>query len=219
MPTQVLSAELEATVAAEEERRGVDPAPAVLEAPAIVAPAPVMRMARKADLMDAVDLEPLDLKHGQVTVMVRALDAPLFSELIEVPDLLGYREVQVEIARVRAELAKAGDEAGAADDDAIEAQASPIVTGRFIREQLTYFAAIAHLAIADTDADQEEVECSCGMRHAPSLWSIAQCRRMHPRDTEDVATFALRGIRLGRLGPTSEVPQDSPTPSSAEPGT
>lgn len=215
MAGAVISDELAASLERDDARRGLsNEEPAVADAPA-PEEAPVRRMASRDMIPDELVPEEFTLPVAQVIVVVRGIDTPEMSEMLELPDLLGYRTLQVDLAALRSRLAELGDEEEGLKiaREEIEARA-----GSGFRHQIEYFATIAHLAIADPDAGEEEELCACGLTHPPSLWSVRQCRRLNPKDLEAVADFALRGLRLGRLGFSSDQTAASDTQPSAAPG-
>jgi hypothetical protein len=184
------------------------------------------RLAEAADLGPAtewVDLLTLPIRNAGV--FVRAVDSIQFAQVVELPDLFGYEQLlrKIRTARLAAEGKKEGEETP---------EPEPIDGRDFVREQLRFFAHIAHAAIVSQDAVTsdgqghyeligKEEPCDdplCGVAHPRALWTVTQVRRLHPVDLEEVANFALRG-RLGqRVGPFSGPPADSDTPQPVSGG-
>jgi len=166
-----------------------------------------------ADLLGPAEsfwTEEFYLQRTGVWVLVRSLDTVEMTELVELPDLFGYREVMLQVREIRQWKPDSGEE-----------RPKPLDGSAFSVEQTRYMAHIAHLAIVVPEAGPEPVECpdpTCELKHPASLWTVAQTRRMNPTDLEEVGAFALRG-RLGqRVGPFSGRPPEPVTPDGATAG-
>lgn len=88
----------------------------------------------------------------------------------------------------------------------------PDYIAKFQAEQTRYLTWVAHLSVMDTNAAPAPVDCACGMKHPPSLWSREQTQFLGGMDLQVIASVAERRNELLAMLPFSEAKQESESP-------
>lgn len=148
----------------------------------------------------ADDLGPADQRWEEVelpvlgkTVCVLFLDTPTIAGLTFLPDIAGFGELVAEA----------------------EEKPTEVDISAYIVENVRYQAHVAHVAVIDPDRAQETVTCeSCGLKHAPSLWTLDQAKRLQRPDLTAISEIAFKIQALARVLPLSEAETE---PASQEP--
>lgn len=138
----------------------------------------------------------------KVKVRVRYLDTVEVTRLQMLPDYAGFLELAQEFGRL---IAEGGTSLGDEQES------------KMAEETVRYQKHVAHLAIADPEADLERDEkcMSCEMEHPRSLWTLRQAGRLPSADLDFVVLTALRAEGVVSMRPFSEAPTppDSPVPA------
>lgn len=138
------------------------------------------------DDLDVPPYQDIVLPVLKKKVRVRPLDEPEVAALQFLPDLVG-------MTKLLQEMAGQTDESDEDENPDASKFLSKVDDATFARENAIYMAAVAHVSVMDPTNDAVKVECKdCKRAHAPSLWTLAQTKRLKQMDVGSIVDVALQ---------------------------
>lgn len=164
-------------------------------------PVDTRKFATRTSIMEE-DWLDIELPNLQQWVRVSILDSIQVAQLAVLPDMLEFSTLVAQLAPE--------EETQVDDQERVDTAV----------KNYTYLSVLAHLAVRDPEKTTV-VKCpdpQCGMKHEVSLWSVRQCRRLHPQDLLVISDTALSKPVVEVVAPFSEESTGSDTPQPADTG-